>query len=237
METPEEKGPRTIRSYVIRSGRMSPLQQRSFDTLSALWCLPFREEELNLRSVFPAGEIILEIGFGMGTATAEIARRNPDKNYLGMEVHKPGVGKLLAEIESRGLSNVRIIHFDAVRVLEQMIPPGGADGFHIFFPDPWPKKKHHKRRLIQPDFVRLLLSRLKEGGYIYCVTDWEEYGLQMLEVLSSFPELENPAGTGWAESPVWRSQTAFERKGLAKDHPIREVFFRKKSTLGAETHE
>ena len=173
----------------------------------------------------------MEIGFGMGEAAAAMAERHPHWNYLGVEVYKPGVGKLLSEMESRKLSNIRIINFDVVRVLEVMIPDDVFSGVHIFFPDPWPKKRHNKRRLIQSGFLNLLLPKVKIGGYLYCTTDWDEYGEQMLDVLSRFDELENPSG-GWARSPVWRPETQFERKGLKKNHGIRELYFVKKPYKG-----
>ncbi|MBI9100907.1 MAG: tRNA (guanosine(46)-N7)-methyltransferase TrmB [Spirochaetales bacterium] len=220
------RGTREIHSYVIRGGRMSKLHQKAYDELGPKYCIPYEEQLIDLKKYFPKGEIILEIGFGMGLATAAIADKNRDKNYLGIEVHKPGVGKLLSEIGIRNLDNMRIINFDAVKVIDNMIPDGSFDGIHIFFPDPWPKKKHHKRRLVQAPFIKKLLPKLKNDGYIYCVTDWEEYGEQMLEVLISIPELKNQY-EDWANQPVWRPETRFERKGLDKSYKIREVFFRK----------
>jgi len=218
---------RRIKSFVTRATRMSKGQQLALDNLGPKYCIPFQPEPYDLLQQFPKGDIILEIGFGMGTATSAIADRKRDTNYLGVEVHKPGVGKLLSEIERLTLENVRIIHFDAVRVLEEMIPDESFSGVHIFFPDPWHKKKHNKRRLVQTEFIKLLMPKLKKGGYIYCVTDWEEYGEQMLEVLSGIDGLENPHG-GWADKPIWRPETKFERKGLNKNHLIREVYFTKK---------
>ncbi len=205
---------------------MSNLHQRAFDTMGKDYCIPYSEKMVDLKRIFPRGDVILEIGFGMGLATALIAEKIREQNYLGLEVHKPGVGKLLSEMEIRKLTNIRIINFDAVRVVEHMIPDKSLSGIHIFFPDPWPKKRHHKRRLVQVPFISQLLPKLKEEGYLYCVTDWEEYGEQMLEVLTSIPGLENQYSE-WAEKPVWRPETRFERKGLDKSHLIREVFFRK----------
>ena len=222
-------GRRRIRSFVTRATRMSQGQQKAYDKWADTYCLPFRKETLRLEEVFPEGPLVLEIGFGMGTATAAMADRNREVNYLGIEVHRPGVGKLLSEIERLNLSNIRIINFDAVSVLEEMIPDEVFSGVHIFFPDPWHKKKHHKRRLIQDDFIRLLLPKVKPGGYIYCVTDWEEYGEQMVRVLSGFSGLE-PGPEGGSVSPVWRPETKFERKGISKNHSIKEVYFIKKNS-------
>jgi tRNA (guanine-N7-)-methyltransferase len=170
--------------------------------------------------------IVLEIGFGMGEATIELAAAHPEVGYVGIEVHKPGVGKVLSEIETNGLSNLLVIHYDAVAVLSDMIAPGTLAGVHLFFPDPWPKKKHHKRRLVQPVLARLLASRIREGGYLYAVTDWEDYARQMLDVFESTRTLVNQFETFACDIP-WRPTTSFERKGRAKRHRIRELFYRK----------
>ena len=228
MDKTASRGAREVRSYVIRGGRMSKLHERAYDELGPSFLIPYNEKKLDISDIFNEGSVILEIGFGMGLATAAIADKNRDKNYLGIEVHKPGVGKLLSEIGVRKLDNLRIINFDAVRVLDNMIPDGVLDGVHIFFPDPWPKKRHNKRRLVQEPFIIKLLPKLKENGYIYCVTDWEEYGEQMLDVLSSIPEIKNKY-KDWADKPIWRPETRFERKGLNKSYQIREVFFEKKT--------
>jgi tRNA (guanine-N7-)-methyltransferase len=172
--------------------------------------------------------VTVEIGFGMGRATAEIAAANPGNNYLGIEVFRAGIGKLLWEIEQRGLSNIRIIEHDAVEVLEKMVPPGSAAAFHLFFPDPWPKKRHHKRRLVQKPFAELLVSRLQNGGYLYMVSDWENYAEEALGVFSAVPDLVNPYGGGFAKGISWRPLTKFEKKGLDKNHPIREIYLLKK---------
>jgi tRNA (guanine-N7-)-methyltransferase len=204
---------------------MSEAQRRSWETLAPAYCLPFEPRPLNLRAVFGSGRpLIIEIGFGMGAATARIAENNPEKNYLGLEVHRPGVGRLLWEIENRGLENIRIIEHDAVETLEAMIPPASAEGFHIFFPDPWPKKRHHKRRLITRPFTDTLAEKLRPGGYIYMVTDWENYADWALAELSATPGLSNPHH-GFAPPLAWRPKTKFEEKGLAKDHRVRELFF------------
>ncbi len=170
----------------------------------------------------------LEIGFGMGGATAEIARAHPQQDYLGIEVHRPGVGNLLKLIEQDGLTNLRLMTHDAVDVVEQMIAAESLDGILIFFPDPWHKARHHKRRLIQPEFVRKLVTRLEPGGTIHCATDWENYAEQMLEVLSAEPALENTAG-GYAPRPAYRPLTKFENRGLKLGHGVWDLVFRRKA--------
>jgi tRNA (guanine-N7-)-methyltransferase len=214
-----------IKSYVLRAGRMSVAQRRSYETLSQYFCVPFTPDILDFKRIFGnENPVTLEIGFGMGIATAMIAQDNPGKNYLGVEVHRPGIGRLLWEIESRGLSNIRIIEYDAVDVLEKMIPPSSLSAFHIFFPDPWPKKRHHKRRLITRPFTGLLAEKLCPGGYVYMVTDWADYGDWALAELSATAGLKNHYA-GFAEHQSWRPETKFERKGLDKQHEVRELFF------------
>ena len=216
-----------IRSYVTRPGRITRLQRLSLEQLADRYCIAFRDGELDLHALFPtAKRIVMEIGFGMGVATAELAEANPDVGYLGIEVFRAGVGKLLSEIERRELANVRIIAHDAVEVCRQMVPPNGLDGVHLFFPDPWPKKRHHKRRLVQPPFAELVTSRLAPGGYIYAVTDWEDYADQILQVLGAQDGLRN-GYSGFATPLEWRPQTKFERKGLAASHIIKEIYFTK----------
>jgi tRNA (guanine-N7-)-methyltransferase len=170
---------------------------------------------------------VLEIGFGMGAATAEIAAARPDTDFLGVEVHTPGVGALLKRIGEMELTNLRILQHDAVQVVEQMITPASLAGVHVFFPDPWHKKKHHKRRLIQPAFVALLASRLARGGYLHCATDWQPYAEQMLEVLSAEPTLENTA-EGYAPRPDYRPLTKFEARGLKLGHGVWDLVFSKR---------
>jgi tRNA (guanine-N7-)-methyltransferase len=216
---------------------MSGTQRRSYDKLAPAYCIPlgaagvpaFTGDKgfLDYAGIFGNGRpVTIEIGFGMGAATALIARDNPEKNYLGIEVYRPGIGKLLWEIEKRGLKNIRIIEHDAVEVLERMISPNSAAAFHVFFPDPWPKKRHHKRRLVQRPFTDLLADRLCPGGYIYMVTDWAEYGDWALKEFSATADLVNPFG-GFASPRNWRPETKFERKGLDKQHQVRELYFEK----------
>jgi len=215
-----------LKSYVIRAGRYTTAQKNAYDTLNEQLIIPFKEENIDFSKIFNNDNITMEIGFGMGSATADIAQNNPEKNYIGIEVHRPGIGKLLWEIEKRSLSNIRIIEYDAVYVLEKMIPPNSLDAIHIFFPDPWPKKRHHKRRLIQRPFTQTLANCLKPGGYLYMVTDWEDYGLFALDELNATTGLKN-AYDNFALPQVWRPKTKFEQKGLAKEHIIRELYFTK----------
>ena len=216
-----------LKSYVLRATRMSKLQRRSYEELLPKYSIPFAEIPLKPEVVFPGkNKIIAEIGFGMGDATVRIAEENMESGFLGIEVHRPGVGKVLSEIDSRGLENLRIINHDAVEVFEKMFPDDFLSGIHIFFPDPWPKKKHHKRRLIQPDFLNIVISKLKNSGYLYICTDWEDYALQILDVCTVTEGIRN-AYEGFAEHQPWRPETKFESKGLEKSHTIREILFRK----------
>jgi tRNA (guanine-N7-)-methyltransferase len=222
---------RRVRSYVLRAGRLSKGQQRAIEQFSKDYCIDCKDTLLDAREVFGNDHpLIIEIGFGMGDATSRIAEQFQDHNFIGIEVFTPGVGKLLGEINEKKLENIRIIQHDAVDVLSNMIADKSVAGFHIFFPDPWPKKKHHKRRLIQSRVVRLLRRKLKPGGYIYAVTDWQEYADQMLEVLSGEQGLSNRFD-GFAEPVSWRPGTKFEQKGLNRDHRIRELWFVKRTGI------
>lgn len=220
--------PRGIRSFVLRQGRMTDGQRRAQDELLPRFGLTYAPAPVDLDAVFGrAAPKILEIGFGMGETTAAIAQAHPENDYLGVEVHAPGVGALLKRIAALGISNVRIIRHDAVAVLEQMIAPDSLAGAHVFFPDPWPKKRHHKRRLVQPAFIALLASRIARGGYLHLATDWLEYAEQMLQVLSAEPQLENTVG-GFAERPESRPLTKFENRGLKLGHGVRDLVFRRR---------
>lgn len=210
---------------MLRAGRTTPAQQLALAALGPRYCIPYRPALLDLDVAFGrAAPKILEIGFGMGETTAKIAAAHPHNDYLGIEVHPPGVGALLRLIEQGGLDNVRIIQHDAVEVLDQMIAPATLAAIHVFFPDPWPKKRHHKRRLIQPPFVALLASRLKPGGMLHLATDWQEYAQHMLEVLSAEPMLVNTA-PGFAERPASRPATKFEQRGVRLGHGVWDVIF------------
>jgi tRNA (guanine-N7-)-methyltransferase len=224
MNTPR----RPIRSYVLRQGRVTDAQRRACETLLPRFGIPYSLEPLDFDHVF--GRVaprILEIGFGMGETTARIAAQRPEIDYLGTEVHTPGVGSLLNRIVELGLANVRVIQHDAVEVLRDMIAPAAFDGVHLFFPDPWPKKRHHKRRLIQPPFVALLVSRIKAGAYVHVATDWQDYAQQIMGVLSDNPLLVNTAD-GFAPRPAWRPQTKFESRGLRLGHRVWDVLFRRR---------
>jgi len=217
-----------IRSFVLRQGRVSNAQRRAVATLLPRFGIAYAAAPLDLDAAFGrAAPKILEIGFGMGETTAQIALAHPQNDYLGIEVHTPGVGSLLRLIEVHALVNVRIIQHDAVEVLNQMIAPGSLSAIHVFFPDPWPKKRHHKRRLIQPPLVHLLASRLRPGGYLHLATDWEDYALQMLEVLSAEAQLANTA-EGFASRPDHRPLTKFESRGLKLGHRVWDIVFRRR---------
>jgi tRNA (guanine-N7-)-methyltransferase len=217
-----------IRSFVLRQGRVSNAQLRCHEELMPVYGIPYQPQLLDLDAAFGrSAPTIFEIGFGMGDTTAAIAKSRPDNNYLGIEVHTPGVGSLLKQLDEGEIGNVRVIQHDAVEVLRDMIAPASLAGAHIFFPDPWPKKRHHKRRLIQGPLIALLASRLKPGGYLHCATDWEEYALQMLEVLSAEPTLENTAD-GFAPRPDYRPLTKFEQRGLRLGHGVWDVIFRRR---------
>jgi len=216
---------RRIRSFVTRAGRLSTAQARALEALGPSYCLPFKKTPLQFDTVFerPA-PTILEIGTGMGETTATIAGMLTDKNFLGVEVHTPCVGSLLKLIGEKSLTNLRLIQHDAVEVVRDMIAPASLAGIHVFFPDPWHKARHNKRRLIQGPFVELLTSRLMVGGYLHCATDWQEYAEQMLEVLSAEPTLKN-SGQSYAARPDYRPTTKFENRGLKLGHGVWDLVF------------
>jgi tRNA (guanine-N7-)-methyltransferase len=219
---------RPIRSFVLRQGRFSPGQQRAYETLMPRFGISFSGQMLDLFAVFGRNAPkILEIGFGMGETTAKIALETPEMDYLGIEVHSPGVGALLKRIDEHALTNIRIIQHDAVEVVRSMLPPGSLAGIHVFFPDPWPKKRHHKRRLLQPAFVELLSTRLATGGYLHAATDWQEYAEHILATFSAVASLDNPHD-GYAERPAARPETKFESRGLRLGHDSWDIIFRKR---------
>jgi tRNA (guanine-N7-)-methyltransferase len=216
---------RSIRSFVVRAGRMGTGQVRALEELGPRFVLPYSAQLLDMPATFGrVAPVVLEIGFGMGAATAQIAQSRPDTDFLGVEVHTPGVGALLKLIDETGLGNLRIVQHDAVEVLEQMIAPASLAGVHVYFPDPWHKKKHNKRRLIQPPLVALLASRLAPGGVLHCATDWQPYAEQMLEVLGAEPTLVNSAA-GYAPRPDYRPLTKFETRGLKLGHGVWDLVF------------
>jgi tRNA (guanine-N7-)-methyltransferase len=219
---------RRIRSFVLRQGRLTKGQERALETAWPQFGIDYTPKLLDLSNVFQrdASPKILEIGFGMGESTAKIAHTLPDHDFLAVEVHTPGVGSLLKQIEEQAISNIRIIQHDAVEVLQHMLPECSLDGVHIFFPDPWHKKRHHKRRLIQAEFVKLLCARLKVGAYLHVATDWQEYAEWVLEVLSAEPVLENTAAT-YAEKPSYRPLTKFENRGIKLGHGVWDLVFKR----------
>ena len=217
--------PRHVRSFVMRRGHLSGAQRDAHASLLPRYGVPDGEGPIDFVALFGRrAPVVLEIGFGMGHTTAEIAAARPDTDFLGIEVYTPGVGSLLRTLEARGLRNVRVIQRDAVEVLRERIAPGALAGVHVYFPDPWPKTRHHKRRLIQPPFVAGLVSRLAPGGYLHCATDWAPYAEQMLEVLSAEPGLRNTVD-GYAPRPGWRPLTKFEQRGLRLGHGVHDLMF------------
>jgi tRNA (guanine-N7-)-methyltransferase len=233
-----------IKSFVLRTGRLTPGQAKAIETLGPQFLLPYTGQTIDWKKSFQNGEAsglstsmnqksrpkILEIGFGMGETTAKIAAARPEDDFLAIEVHEPGVGALLKLIGEQGLTNLRLMRHDAVEVVENMIPKDYLDGVHVYFPDPWHKKRHNKRRLIQPEFVALLSSRIKPGGYWHLATDWEEYAIQMMEVLSAESSLINTGALagGYAERPSYRPVTKFENRGIRLGHGVWDLVFKKR---------
>ena len=214
---------RTVRSYVLRQGRVTAAQERALAQLMPVYGIEFNEELLRPAALFGReAPLVLEIGSGMGETTASIAKNRPDTDFIAVEVHSPGVGSLLKLIEKEQLKNVRVLRHDALEVLEKMIPDGALAGIHLFFPDPWPKKRHHKRRLVQPAFAALAARKLAPGGYLHAATDWEDYASQMVEVLMAEPGLrrENDAHA--------RPSTKFELRGLKLGHKVHDYLFRRR---------
>jgi tRNA (guanine-N7-)-methyltransferase len=216
---------RSIRSYVRREGRMTRAQRRALHELWPRYGVDAHGGLLQLERLFGrCAPVYLEIGFGNGEALCELAGAHPQNNYLGIEVYRPGVGSLLLKLEQRALSNVRVICDDAVHALSHRIPQASLDAIYLFFPDPWPKKRHHKRRLVQREFLEQLTARLKPGGYVHVATDWEDYAAHVLAVAAQVPGLSNVAGErGYASRPDYRCRTRFERRGRALGHRIRDI--------------
>ena len=227
---------RTIRSFVLRTGRTTAGQAKAFESTGPLALVSYAPKAIDLEAVFKRrAPTVLEIGFGMGEATAQIAASLPGTNFLCCEVHTPGVGALLKRIEEQSLANIRIVQHDAVEVIDHMLALNSLDGIHIFFPDPWHKKKHNKRRLIQAPLVAKLAARLKPGGYLHCATDWQPYAAQILDVLSAEPLLVNTAFEtaldGYAPKPDYRPLTKFENRGIKLGHGVWDVVFKRQTTL------
>jgi len=218
---------RRIRSFVRREGRLTPGQQRAMDELFPRFGIEAGEAPLDLDAVFGRqAPRILEIGFGNGESLAEIARNHPHNDYIGIEVHRPGVGHLLMRIEELGLSNLRVMCADAVEVLEKQIPDASLDALYLFFPDPWHKKRHHKRRQVQPAWAQLVRSKLKRGGHLHMATDWQNYAEQMLEVLSAAAGFRNTSASGdYVPRPEYRPETKFERRGQRLGHGVWDLVF------------
>lgn len=216
---------RAVRSYVLRQGRMSPAQTRALAELLPRFGIDYAASPLDLARAFGrTAPVLLEIGFGMGETTAAIAQAHPQHDFLALDVHAPGVGALLKQIDAMSLTNVRVIRHDAVEVVAQMIPPASLAAVHVFFPDPWPKKRHHKRRLLQAAFVHALALRLIPGGYVHAATDWDDYAQHMLATFMAEPLLANTA-EGFAPRPAWRPPTKFELRGRKLGHGVWDVVF------------
>ncbi|MFA7349800.1 MAG: tRNA (guanosine(46)-N7)-methyltransferase TrmB [Methylotenera sp.] len=225
----QEDAQRRIRSFVLRQGRLTKGQARALETVFPRFGITYSPELLDLNATFnrTGSKKILEIGFGMGETTAKIAQTLPDCDFLAAEVHTPGVGALLKLIEELALTNIRVIQHDVVEVLQNKLADASLDGVHIFFPDPWHKKRHHKRRLIQAEFVKLLCSKLKVGGYLHVATDWQEYAEWVLDVLSVEPQLQNTADS-YAVKPAYRPLTKFENRGIKLGHGVWDLVFTKR---------
>lgn len=220
---------RHVKSFVLRAGKITPGQQKALDNLLQVHGIEHVSSLVDLDIIFGRNNSkIIEIGFGMGKSTSETAIANPDFDYLGIEVHPPGVGSLLMEIDQYKINNVKVIRYDAVKVIKDMIMDNSIHGFHIFFPDPWHKKRHNKRRMIQASFIDLLCSKLKPGGYIHLATDWEDYAIWMLDILKSNSKLMNTSSTGdYVPRPLQRPETKFEQRGLSLGHGVWDLIFNK----------
>ena len=215
-----------IKSFVRRQGKITIGQRLAREQLLSRWSIPFQDAPLQFKELFGRdAPTTLEIGFGMGETTARMAQAMPERNFLGLEVYPAGVGALLKRIEAEDIPNIRIMEHDAVEVLRDCIPDGSLESVHIYFPDPWPKARHHKRRLIQPPFIEQLTPKLRMGGLLHCATDWAPYAEQMLEVLSGCKGLRNLSGAGYSDKPDWRPLTKFESRGLRLGHPVADLLF------------
>ncbi|PIE20389.1 MAG: tRNA (guanosine(46)-N7)-methyltransferase TrmB [Neptuniibacter caesariensis] len=225
----EQKHMRTVKSFVLRAGRMTEGQQKAMDAVWPKMGLELQQGMLDLQEVFGReAPVVLEIGFGMGDSLVEMAKDQPEKNYIGIEVHRPGVGRLLSNAEKAGLNNIRVFCDDAVEVLAQCIPDGSLSCIQLFFPDPWHKKRHHKRRIVQPDFAQTLRKKLKVGGVFHMATDWENYAEHMMDVMSAAEGYQNVAGLGqYSPQPEWRPVTKFQKRGERLGHGVWDLMFAK----------
>ena len=219
---------RPIRSYILRQGRITAAQTKAIQENLKKHAIVFENQPINFNDVFQngSGELVLEIGFGMGTSTAEIAKANPKKNYIAIEVHSPGVGNLLKLIQENDISNLKIIQHDAVDVLNTMIKNDSLDGIHIFFPDPWPKKRHHKRRLIQESFLKLMAQKIKQSGYLHIATDWEDYALWIIDLLDKETLLQRTS-EDFFRKPDYRPLTKYENRGIKLGYKVWDMIYRR----------
>jgi len=219
---------RPIRSYILRQGRITAAQTKAIQENLKKHAIVFENQPINFNDVFQnrSGELVLEIGFGMGTSTAEIAKSNPKKNYIAIEVHSPGVGNLLKLIQENDISNLKIIQHDAVDVLNTMIKNDSLDGIHIFFPDPWPKKRHHKRRLIQDSFLELMAQKIKQSGYLHIATDWEDYALWIIDLLDKETLLQKTS-EDFFRKPDYRPLTKYENRGIKLGYKVWDMIYRR----------
>lgn len=224
---------RTIKSFVLRAGKMTTRQKHGLTHLLSKYELTAGDESWDFERIFGnSQDVVVEIGFGMGRSLLETALKNPTTNYLGVEVHLAGIGSLAADLDENNVQNVKIINFDATQIFHNNIKPNSISAIHIFFPDPWPKKKHHKRRLIQSEFVKILIDKLQPGGIIHCATDWQDYATHMLSVLQMEPMLENLSAThDYVQRPESRPMTKFEQRGVKLGHGVWDLQFAKKDNL------
>ena len=214
----------SVRSYSIRGSRITEAQRTAKDALQAVHGIEFKQEQINIPAIFPASEkVIMEIGFGMGEATAIIAKNHPNNGYIAVDVHPPGIGKLLARIVENDLTNLKVIEEDVHVVLQHMIADESLDGIHLFFPDPWPKKKHNKRRIVNAAFLSLIHPKIKKGGFIHIATDWVPYAVSIQEVFAASTLFTG----GVIDKPEWRPVTRFEGQGIDKDHAVNDMMYLK----------
>jgi tRNA (guanine-N7-)-methyltransferase len=214
----------SVRSYSIRGSRITDAQRTAKDALQKVHGIEFKQEQINIPAIFPASQkVIMEIGFGMGEATAIIAKNHPNNGYIAVDVHPPGIGKLLARIVENDLTNLKVIEEDVHVVLQHMIADESLDGIHLFFPDPWPKKKHNKRRIVNAAFLSLIHPKIKKGGFIHIATDWVPYAVSIQEVFAGSTLFTG----GVIDKPEWRPVTRFEGQGIDKDHAVNDMFYLK----------
>jgi tRNA (guanine-N7-)-methyltransferase len=214
----------SVRSYSIRGSRITDAQRTAKDALQKVHGIEFKQEQINIPVIFPASQkVIMEIGFGMGEATAIIAKNHPNNGYIAVDVHPPGIGKLLARIVENDLTNLKVIEEDVHVVLQHMIADESLDGIHLFFPDPWPKKKHNKRRIVNAAFLSLIHPKIKKGGFIHIATDWVPYAVSIQEVFAGSTLFTG----GVIDKPEWRPVTRFEGQGIDKDHAVNDMFYLK----------